>query len=31
MHAQLELLGHKIVWEIEPESKSERVEKVVIN
>jgi hypothetical protein len=27
----LDLLGHEIVWEIEPESKSELVEKVVVN
>jgi hypothetical protein len=31
MHAMLDFLGHEIVWEIEPESKPEPVEKVVVN
>jgi hypothetical protein len=31
MHVLLALLGHEIVWEIEPESKPEPAEKVVVN
>jgi hypothetical protein len=31
MRALIDLLGHEIVWEIEPESKPESVEKVVVN
>jgi len=31
MHALLDLLGHEIVWEIEPELKPEPAQKVVIN
>jgi hypothetical protein len=31
MRVLLDLLGHEIVWEIEPEAKPEPVETVVIN
>jgi hypothetical protein len=31
MRVLLDLLGHEIVWEIEPESEPEREEKMLIN